>query len=388
MDNFTYDVPTKIYFGKNQLGHLSELKLNGNKVLLVYGGGSIKRNGLYDCVSIILTQNNIRIFELPGVEPNPKIESVRKGVQLCKDNRIDMVLAVGGGSVIDCAKVIAAGARYDGDPWDLVLDSSKIIDCLPIFTVLTIAATGSEMDCWAVISDMSKHEKWDTGSPVMLPMMSILEPENTFSVPRRQTAAGTADMMSHTFENYFTNAEGAAVQAHLCEAVLKTCIEYGPAALEHPDDYDARANLMWCGSLALNGIESCGADVAWCVHPMEHELSAFYDITHGEGLAILTPVWMKYVLEKDPSKAVKFAAYGRNVWNIQETDNMKCSLTAIEKTADFFFRVMCMPDSLTKVGISDDSCFGIMADKAAKGCEGCFVPLTEKDIVEIYRRCL
>lgn len=383
MNNFTYSIPTIIHFGKDQLSYLSELKQSGSKVLLVYGGGSIKRSGLYDHALQILTDAGLSVTELSGVEPNPRIESVRKGVALCKENAIDMVLAIGGGSTIDCAKVVAAGACYDGDPWDLVLDGEKIKAALPVYTVLTLSATGSEMDQFAVISDLSKNEKWGTGSDLVKPVMSILDPTYTFTVSPKQTAAGTADMMSHTFENYFTNVKGAGLQGYLCEAVLKTCIQNGPVALHDPKNYDARANLMWASSLAINGLLSGGSEVGWCVHPMEHELSAFYDITHGEGLAILTPVWMRFVLQKDPSKTAQLAAYGRNVWNLRGEDAAVAE-EAIDKTAAFFFDTMQMPANLRAVGITEKTHFEEMAAKAAAGCEGSFVPLTKEDIVSIF----
>lgn len=387
MNSFTYSIPTVIHFGKGQISHLSELKKSGDKVLLVYGGGSIKRSGIYDEAMKILSDNKMTVFELSGVQPNPRIESVRDGVKLCKENNIDMVLAIGGGSSIDCAKVIAAGACYDGDAWDLVLDGDKIKAALPVYSVLTLSATGSEMDEFAVISDLTKNEKWGTGSDLVKPVMSVLDPTYTFTVSQKQTAAGTADMMSHTFENYFTNVQGTDIQAHLCEAVMKTCIKYAPVALSKPDDYDARANLMWAGSLAINGLLSYGSEVGWCVHPMEHELSAFYDITHGEGLAILTPVWMHFVLEKDPSKTKQFAAYGRNVWNLTGDDTTVAN-AAIDKTAEFFFDTMKMPSNLRAVGITEKTHFEEMAKKAADGCDGSFVPLTKEDIISIYEKAL
>lgn len=384
MKNFTYYVPTEIRFGTNQLPKLSKLADSGKHVLLVYGGGSIKRSGLYDDVLRILTDAGLCVTELSGVEPNPRIESVRRGVELCHVHEIDMVLAVGGGSTIDCAKVIAAGACYDGDAWDLVLDGRKIKSALPVYSVLTLAATGSEMDSFAVISDLSKHEKWGTGSQLLKPRMSILNPEYTFSVSAKQTSAGTADIMSHTLENYFTQVRGAYVQARMCEALLKTLINYGPIALEQPENYEARANLMWASSLAINGLVSNGADVAWCVHPMEHELSAFYDITHGEGLAILTPFWMDFALREET--AWKFAEYGRNVFGLTGDGDMAVGREAIAATRAFF-RQMKLPATLHEVGI-DGSHFDIMAQKAAAGCKGSFVPLSEEDIKSIFDAAL
>lgn len=383
MNNFTYSIPTVIHFGRDQLSRLTELRERGTKVLLVYGGGSIKRSGLYDAAVKILTDAGMVMTELSGVEPNPRIESVRRGVELCRENGIEMVLAIGGGSAIDCAKVVAAGACYEGDAWDLVLDGGKIKAALPVYSVLTLSATGSEMDEFAVISDLSKHEKWGTGSAMVKPVMSVLDPTYTYTVSKKQTAAGTADMMSHTFENYFTNVKGATLQGYLCEAVLKTCIQYGPVALNDPENYEARANLMWAGSLAINGLLKDGAEVAWCVHPMEHELSAFYDITHGEGLAILTPAWMRFVLKKDPAKVAQLAAYGRNVWGLTGGDE-EVANAAIDKTAEFFFTTMGMPANLRAVGIDEKTHFEEMAVKAEAGSHGSFVPLTKEDIVAIY----
>lgn len=386
MYNFCFYVPTRIYFGKGQISHLAELKKSGDKVLLVYGGGSIKRNGIYDSAMSIMKDAGLTVYELAGVEPNPRIETVRRGADLCKAESIDMVLAIGGGSSIDCAKVVAAGAKYDGDPWDLVLDGSKIKSALPIYSVLTLSATGSEMDEFAVISDMTKNEKWGTGAECLKPTMSILDPTYTFSVSKRQTAAGTADMMSHTFENYFSFTEGADVQKRFAEGLLKTMMKYGPVALEHPEDYDARANLMWAASHAINGLVAAGSQPAWCVHPMEHELSAFYDITHGVGLAILTPVWMEHIL--DEKTAPIFAEYGRNVFGLAGSDDRALAEEAIAKTRHFFVDVMGIPQYLHEIGINEETHFEKMAEKAAKGSVGSFVPLTREDIVEIYRAAL
>lgn len=384
MNNFTYSIPTKVHFGKGQIAHLGELKDSGNKVLLVYGGGSIKRAGIYDRALEILQEAGLTVLELSGVEPNPRIESVRKGVEICKKEKIDMILSIGGGSVIDCGKVIAAGACSEEDPWELVLHPEKIKAALPLYCVLTLAATGSEMDGAAVISDLEKQEKWVTASESMKPVMAVMDPEYTFSVSRKQTAAGTADIISHIFENYFTNVKAADVQARFAEGLLKTCFHYGPVALKNPEDYDARANLMWASSMAINGLIQYGAEVAWCVHPMEHELSAFYDITHGEGLAILTPHWMEFALNENT--ADKFADYGRNVWGIQAEDNMEISREAICRTKEFF-KEMSLPATLTEVGI-DRTYFDIMAEKAEAGCQGSFVELKKEDIISIFENAL
>ncbi len=384
MNNFTYSIPTKIHFGKGQIKHLNELKENGNKVLLVYGSGSIKRAGIYDQALEILKDNQIKVFELSGVEPNPRIETVRKGVQICKDNQIDMVLAIGGGSTIDCSKVIAAASLYEQDAWDLVIHPEKIKGALPVYVVLTLSATGSEMDPFAVISDLTLNEKLGTRAPCLNPTMSILDPTYTFSVPAKQTSAGVADMMSHTLENYFNNVSGSEMQAGFSESILRCCIKYGPIALKEPDNYDARASLMWCSSFAINGTIKCGCEVKWCIHPMEHELSAYYDINHGQGLAILTPVWMEYVLNE--KTASRFAQMARNVFMIQELDDLKAAQKGIQALKQFFFDTMKLPKTLREVGICEKDNFEIMAKKAASKCAGSFVPLTQKDIVEIFNR--
>lgn len=348
----------------------------------MYGGGSIKKNGIYDTAMQLLKDAALKVFELSGVEPNPRIETVRKGVAICKEEGIDMVLAIGGGSTIDCSKVIAAGAKYDGDAWDLVLDATKIKAALPIFDVLTLSATGTEMDPFAVISDLTKNEKWGTGSPYMVPTMSILNPEYTYSVSKKQTAAGTADMMSHTMENYFS-MENADCQKFMAEGLLRTMIKNGPVALAEPDNYEARANLMWAGTHAINGVVGDGCSPAWCVHPMEHELSAFYDITHGEGLAILTPAWMEHIL--NDATLPMFVEFAKNVWGLSGEDEYALAHAGIDALKTFFFETMGLPKNLRAVGITDDKNFDVMAQKACDGSKGSFVPLSKEDIVEIYK---
>lgn len=384
MKNFNYSIPTEIFFGKGKISVLGDqIKKYGSKVLLVYGGGSIKRNGIYDKAVSILKENGINYWELSGVEPNPRIESVRKGAEICKENNIDLVLAIGGGSSIDCAKVIAAARYYDGEPWDIVLDSDRITKVLPIASILTLAATGSEMDAGAVITNLQTNEKLAVMHKDMNPKFSILDPTYTFTVPANQTAAGTADIMSHIFEEYFEKTKEAYLQNRMAEALLKTCIKYGKIAIEEPENYEARANLMWASSLAINGLLSYGKDAWWCVHPMEHELSAFYDITHGVGLAILTPHWMKYVL--DDSTLEKFVEYGVNVWDIDKNqDSYKIANEAINKTREYFIS-LGIPATLREVGIEEEK-LELMAKQATRwGDLGNFRPLNTQDVLNIFK---
>ena len=386
MERFTYDIKTKIYFGEGEIAHLGEaVSACGKKALVVYGGGSIKRNGIYDDAMKYLREAGIAVVELSGVEPNPRIETVRKGVDLCRREAVEVVVAIGGGSTIDAAKVIAGSVSYEGDAWDIVLDASKVVSVLPIVSVLTLAATGSEMDTFAVISDMQKNEKWGTGHPDFRPVASILDPTYTYSVSAYQTAAGTADMMSHIMENYFSNESGY-MQDRVAEALLQTCVEYGVKAVKEPCNYDARANLIWTGSWAINDLLCLGKPVAWSVHPMEHELSAFYDITHGVGLAILTPHWMEYVL--DDTTVEKFAQLARNVWHVSphETDLYQVARAGIKCTADYF-KAMGIPMTLREVGI-DETHFDEMAKKASEGMEGAYRELSPEDVKAIYQAAL
>jgi alcohol dehydrogenase YqhD (iron-dependent ADH family) len=385
MQNFVYSIPTEIYFGKGQIKHLVNIiKKYGSRVLIVYGGGSIKKIGLYDTIINMFNENDIKYTELSGVEPNPKLTSVKKGIELCKQFNGDIILSVGGGSTIDCGKVIAAGVSYDGDPWDLVIDPKKIKDVLPVVSILTLAATGSEMDMLAVISNMDTNDKIGLGNVNMRPVASILDPEYTYTVSKYQTAAGTADIMSHIIEAYFSNSEGY-MQDRMAEGLLKTCIEFGIKAIAKPDDYEARANLMWTGSWAINGFLALGKPGAWSCHAMEHELSAYYDITHGVGLAIITPHWMKYVLNDIHLK--KFVEYGVNVWNIDSSlEKYEIANKAIEKTREYFIS-LGIPTTLKEVGIGEEK-FDIMAEKASKKLSSSYSPLNKEDVLNIYKSSL
>jgi len=386
MQNFLYHIPTKILFGRGEISKLGgEIKAWGSKVLLVYGGGSIKKIGLYDKVVSILNENEIPFMELGGVDPNPRITSVAQGVKICRENDIDVVLPVGGGSVIDCAKIIAAAVKSGSDDfWGIVTGKVPIKEVLPVITVLTLAATGSEMDTSAIISNMETQEKTGPSNPGMRPKVSIMDPEYTFTVSKRQTAAGTADIMSHALEVFFHNNKGAFLQSRFQEAVLKTVVAYGLRAYNDPEDYEARANLMWAGSWAINGLLTKGAPVGWSCHAMEHELSAYYDIVHGEGLAILVPHWMRHMLR--PENVWKYVELGVNVWGIDPSlPEMEIANKAIDATAEFF-KAMNLPTTLAEVGI-DESKFDVMAERAGAGLKKAFIPMDKEDVLAIYNAC-
>ncbi len=386
MNNYEYCVPTDIRFGKDQVECLSkEIGKYGKRVLMVYGGGSIKRTGIYDKIYEVL--KDYEIYELPGIEPNPKLASVKEGTKICKDNNIDVVLAVGGGSCIDASKHIAAAAYYDGDPWDLVMDKTKVTEALPVFTVLTICATGSEMNPGAVISNEETKEKLELNHPLLYPKLSVCDPTYLYTLPGKQTAAGTADIISHIFEQYFQPNDGAYITDRLSEAALKTCFKYGPIAMTEPENYEARSNLMWTSSIALNHLFTFGKGGAWSVHPIEHELSAFYDITHGIGLAILTPAWMRYVLNSNT--VARFAMYARNVWDIVAEDDYEAANAGIDRTEQFFIK-LGLPTRLSELGI-DDSQFELMASEAVRTSglsTRAYVKLDVGDVTQIYRDCL
>ena len=385
MKNFHYHMPVDLFFGEGQISQLaSQLQRFGNRVLLVYGGGSIKRNGIYQKIMDIFAAEYISFWELSGVEPNPRLETVIRGVELCRTHQIDLILAVGGGSSIDCAKVVAGSVHYNGNPWDIVLNSNRCQNVLPVGVILTLAATGSEMDPMAVITNTEQNLKYGVGHPDFIPRFSILDPTYTYSVPAAQTAAGTADMMSHVFESYFTLHDGAFLINRLAEGILQTCIHYGPIAVEEPENYEARANLMWASSLAINGLLKNGKDCPWSVHAMEHALSAYLDVTHGTGLAILTPAWMRYIL--DDSTVQMFAEYGWNVWHLERHwDAMKTANAAIEKTREFFIS-LGIPATLRELNIPE-SMLETMAKSAPKNGDTIHgvKPLHWKDILNIYK---
>ena len=390
MYKFNYSIPTKIIFGPDRLGSVGkELSKLGKKVLIVYGGGSVKRNGIFDKAAASIKEAGLEYIELGGVEPNPKVTSVNAGADICKKEGIDVILAIGGGSVIDCSKGISAAAAYDGDAWDLVIGKAKIGKTLPIASILTLAATGSEMDMVGVISNAETEQKLVIGAPGLRPVVSFLDPTLTYSVSAFQTASGSADMLSHIMEDYFVNNDGSMYMLdRIKEGLMKTVIHYAPIALKEPDNYDARANLMWTSSWAINGFTGALTNCEWTNHMIEHELSAIYDITHGLGLAIITPRWMRYIL--DDTTAPRMKEFAVNVFGVDASLSDKdAALKGIECLEDFFFNKLGLKSKLSDIGI-DDKNIDVMAKKACNGKETLdgWKVLTPAQIADILRASL
>lgn len=387
MQNFDYMTPTRLIFGRDAIAKLPEVMTQfGKKILLTYGGGSIKKIGLYQKVLEML--KGYDIVELPGIQPNPKYDpSVLDGVRLCKEHNVDVILSVGGGSVLDCSKAIAAGAKYDGDPWDLISYKVKAKAALPIVDILTLAATGSEYDCGGVISRTETNDKIGYIDPLLFPVVSILDPVYTFTVSKKQTAAGIADAMNHTIEQYFVE-DSTLLNDGFCESMLRSLMTNGRKCLENPEDYTARAEMMLACTYGCNGILALGNSYSgWPCHGIEHALSAYYDITHGEGLAIITPRWMRHILSERTMD--RFVKYGINVFGIDPTlPKQAIAGKAIDATYEFF-KSINIPMHLREVGI-DDSRIDEMAHHIAvnEGLDKAYVPLTEQDIKEILLESL
>ncbi|WP_028777377.1 iron-containing alcohol dehydrogenase [Shimazuella kribbensis] len=387
MEPFIYQNPTKLIFGRDQLSALSkEIKPYGTKILLVYGGGSIKRNGLYDQVQQQLTEINATVFELSGVEPNPRLTTVQKGIDICKAEQIDFILAVGGGSVIDGTKAIAAGAKFEGNVWDIIAKKANATDALPFGTVLTLAATGSEMNAGSVITNWETQEKIGWGSPFVFPRFSILDPVHTFSVPKDQTIYGTVDIMSHVLEQYFSHAPNVPLNERFAESILRTVIEAAPRALENPEDYEARESILYCGTMALNGTLSMGMTGDWGTHSIEHAVSAVYDIPHGGGLAIIFPNWIKYNLDTTTPKMKQLAIRVFGVDSTNKSDR-EIAIEGIEKLREYWNSIGA-PNRLADYGINEERLTD-MAEKAApSGTVGRFQPVSPQDVYEILKMSL
>jgi len=385
MNNFTYHNPTRIHFGQGQIAKLAEEIPADAKVLITYGGGSIKKNGVLDQVHAALQGRNYQ--EFGGIEANPHFETLMQAVEIVQRDGIDYILAVGGGSVIDGSKFIAAAARYEGDPWEILTTyGSKIVDAVPLGTVLTLAATGSEMNSGAVITKAATQDKLFFFSPFVQPRFSILDPVTTYSLPARQIANGVVDAYVHTLEQYSTYPVNAKVQDRIAEGLLRTLIEEGPVALANPQDYDARANLMWAATMALNGTLSTGVPTDWATHMIGHELTALYGLDHAQTLAIVqTAVWK----HKLASKQAKLAQYAERVFDVREGSEASKAQAAIEQT-ERFFAAMGNPPRLSAYGLGEEVIEAVAAKLIAHGhvALGEHADITPEDAKAILRLAL
>jgi alcohol dehydrogenase len=389
MDDFIFRNPTKIVFGKGTEKFTGREAANfGKRVLLHYGGGSIKKSGLYNTVVTSLLDAGINITELGGVKPNPRLSLVREGIRICREDKIDLILAVGGGSVIDSAKAISIGVYYDGDVWDFYTGKADAKKALPIGTVLTIPAAGSESSDGSVITNEEGDYKRPYGSSLIYPVFSILNPELAFTLPDFQVACGIADMTAHLLERYFTNSSPVGLTDRLLEGTMKNIIDYAGNVLENRQDYDAWAEIMWSGTIAHNNMLNTGRVGDWASHEIEHELSGIYDIAHGAGLAVVFPAWMKYTYKHDIKRFVQWAV---RVWNVEQ-DFRSDEETVLAGIARFeeFLQSLGLAVRLDGVGI-DETRLEEMADKCSAGdtiTKGSFVKLGKADILNILRLAL
>jgi alcohol dehydrogenase YqhD (iron-dependent ADH family) len=372
MENFIFNIPTTAYFGKGQIALLGDtIKAHGgSNVLLAYGGGSIKSNGIYAATVDQLNKAGLAFVELSGIQPNPRVESVDEGINIYRDNDCDFILAVGGGSTLDACKAIAAGVTYDGPVTDLFVDesglSSRITAVAPLATILTMAGTGSELDMGGVITVGDDHKKKVVLHPLLNPRFSILDPEYTYTVPEHHTMAGVADILCHLMEQYFTPDAGARVQDRMNEGVMKAVLDDAPKLLADPHDYDARANIMWASSMALAGFQFVlgKPGFPFPLHGMGHELSSMYDMTHGVTLALLTPAWMRHTLQTAPQHLPVFARFARNVMGMTEQDDAKAAEDGI-RALEAFYATIKMPATLREAGVKKQD-LETMAAKAVE----------------------
>lgn len=385
MENFTYCTPTKYVFGRDAESHAAEeLKnINVGRVLVVYGGGSVIRSGLLARVISVLDNAGIFHRELGGIQPNPTDPKVREGIGMCRRDEIEGLLAVGGGSVIDTAKAIAAGVPYDGDFWDFWAGKSVITEALPVGVILTIPAAGSEGSGNSVITLLDGLHKISLRTDYWLrPKFALLNPELTFTLPPEQTAAGIADMMAHIFERYFSPTADVEITDRVSEGVLKAIIEEAPKVMADPCDYQARANIMWSGTLAHNGICGTGRKEDWASHAMEHDISAVYGVTHGAGLAVVMPAFMTFMAAHAPAKGAQLA---RRVFDVVETDDRKAALEGIERLKAFFAS-LGLPLTFSRLGIENPDVELLVRKLHENKGEiiGGYYPLGAKETAEIY----
>lgn len=381
MNEFEFFNPTKIIFGEKAIEKLASQIKEYKNILLTYGGGSIKKNGIYDSVVEVLERENKNVFELSGIMPNPRKEKVYEEIDICKTNHIDFILAVGGGSVIDCAKAIAIGAKTEKDFWKtFYIDWEECRDGIPLGTILTLSATGTEMDAGSVITDWENHIKTNYTTDYMYPKFSILDPTYTYSLPKEQTIYGSIDILAHVFEQYFSIPDESNLSDNLSEAIIKTVIDNLEVAIENPNNYEARSNLMWCSTMALNGIIGLGKEQDWNSHQIEHALSAIYDIAHGAGLAIVFPNWMKHVYKRAIGK---FKRYAITIWNVDVTNKTdeEIALEGIERTKQYFSKIGA-PVTLREVNIEKEEIEKIVEAVIVTG-EGSYLKPNKEDIREI-----
>ena len=390
MNNFVFYSPTEFVFGKNtevQVGALAR-KYGAQKVMIVYGGGSVVRSGLLDRVKQSLQEAGVAYCEMGGVQPNPIDGKVYEGIQLCRREQVDMMLPVGGGSVVDTAKAIAAGALYDGDFWDFFIGRAKVEKALKVAVVLTIPAAGSEGSGNTVITKTETLQKLGLCAPEHLrPVFSIMNPELTYTLPAYQTACGIADMMAHIMERYFTNTPDVEISDRLCEGTLTAIIKEAYRVKQQPDNYAARANIMWCGTVAHNGICGVGREEDWASHALEHEISAIYDVAHGAGLAVIFPAWMAFMAEHNPAKIAQFA---HRVFDIPKSEDLEEMALAGTARLKHFFRYMGLPVSFKELGIEHPDIDRMLVSLQRNKGEllGNYVKLTMTDCREIYRLAL
>lgn len=391
MHNFIFSIPTTAYFGKGQINILGEtIKAHGgSKVLLAYGGGSIKQNGIYDTIIEQFRTAGLVHVELSGIQPNPRIESVEEGIEIYRANGCDFILAVGGGSTLDACKGIAAGVKYDGPFSDLFRGESglsNINEVAPLATVLTMAGTGSELDMGGVITVGKDHKKKVIMHPLLNPKFSILDPEYTYTVPEHHSMAGVADILCHLMEQYFTPDVAANVQDRMNEGIMKAVLEDAPKILANPQDYDARANIMWASSMALAGFQLLlgKPNPTFPLHGMGHELSSKYDMTHGVTLALLTPAWMRYTLSVAPQHLPVFARFARNVMDIREEDDAKAAEAGIQ-ALEAFYATIKMPTNLREAGVQQADLDGMAAKAVENGKLGCLALLGKDEALQIMQ---
>lgn len=389
MLDFTYNTPTKVFFGKGKQREVGKIikEYGFDTIMMQYGKNSIKASGLYDEVMNSLKENGIKVVEMGGVEPNPKHTFIREAAKVAKENNVQMILAVGGGSVIDSCKFTALSVANDCDVWDIPTGKVTVKSALPVGCILTMSAAGSEMSSSAVVTNMEENQKRGFGSELIRCLFAIENPELTYTVSKYQTACGVVDIMMHTMERYFTVCEPTDLTDRIAESILKAVKDAGAVAVENPEDYNARATIMWGSSVSHNGLTGCGRDNYLAVHQLEHALSGEYDqVAHGAGLAVLYPAWCRYVYKKD---IPRFAQFARRVWDVTEADDEKAALMGIDRMSEYFTSIG-MPSKISDFGIINPD-LDRLADLCTFGktrkIKG-YIELDCKEIKEIFQMVL